>query len=68
MKLDFNEIKNTDTLKYIWRKALLLIFITVSIAVAGNLSFSEGKVRIEYFGREDCKNCSNLQKREMILK
>ncbi len=62
MKLDFTEIRNTGTLKYIWKRVLLLIFITVSIAVTGNPSFSVDKVRIEYFGREDCKNCSNLKK------
>ena len=62
MKLDFTEIRNTGTLKYIWKRVLLLIFITVSIAVTGNPSFSVDKVRIEYFGREDCKNCTNLKK------
>ena len=35
---------------------LILIFTVV------NFSFAVEKVRIEYFGRKDCKNCTNLEK------
>ena len=35
---------------------LILIFTVV------NFSFAVEKVKIEYFGRKDCKNCTNLEK------
>ena len=54
--------KNIQFLKKIKSKLILIIFILMSLTTLGNLSFSLDKVKIEYFGREDCKNCENLKK------
>ncbi|RRD40615.1 glutaredoxin [Leptotrichia sp. OH3620_COT-345] len=39
---------------------VMIIFTT--LFWTGFPSFGEDKVKIEYFGREDCKNCANLEK------
>ena len=54
--------KNIQFHKKIKSKLILIIFILMSLTTLGNLSFSLDKVKIEYFGREDCKNCENLKK------
>lgn len=40
-------------------KMIILFFV---ISMVGTLSSAVDKVKIEYFGRKDCKNCANLEK------
>ena len=40
-------------------KMIILFFV---ISMVGTLSLAVDKVKIEYFGRKDCKNCANLEK------
>jgi len=40
-------------------KMIILFFV---ISMVGMLSSAVDKVKIEYFGRKDCKNCANLEK------
>ena len=40
-------------------KIIILFFV---ISMVGTLSSAVDKVKIEYFGRKDCKNCANLEK------
>ena len=44
------------------KKLRVLILLLFSLFLVNIVSFSVDKVKIEYFGREDCKNCSNLKK------
>lgn len=44
------------------RKIKILLLLLFSLFIINIISFSVDKVKIEYFGREDCKNCSNLKK------
>ena len=44
------------------RKIKILLLLLFSLFLVNIISFSVDKVKIEYFGREDCKNCSNLKK------
>ena len=43
------------------KKLRVLILLLFSLFLVNIVSFSVDKVKIEYFGREDCKNCSNLK-------
>ena len=40
-------------------KMIILFFV---ISMVGTLSSAVDKVKIQYFGRKDCKNCANLEK------
>ena len=44
------------------KKTRILLLLLFSLFIINIVSFSVDKVRIEYFGREDCKNCTNLKK------
>ncbi len=44
------------------KKIRILLLLLFSLFIINIVSFSVDKVRIEYFGREDCKNCANLKK------
>ena len=44
------------------KKTRILLLLLFSLFILNIVSFSVDKVRIEYFGREDCKNCANLKK------
>ena len=44
------------------RKIKILLLLLFSLFIINIISFSVDKVKIEYFGREDCKNCANLKK------
>ena len=65
MKLDFSRnfsrIKSIQILKNMSCRLISVIFVLLTVIIAGTPAFSVDKVRIEYFGREDCKNCSNLK-------
>ena len=44
-----------------------LVIIILSVFFVSQINYSAGnnqakKVKIEYFGRKDCKNCANLEK------
>ena len=41
--------------------AKIIVFFILIVTVS-NFSFAVEKVKIEYFGRKDCKNCTNLEK------
>lgn len=43
------------------KKIKILFLLIMSIFLLTSLTFSVEKVKIEYFGRKDCKNCSNLK-------
>ncbi len=65
MEFDFIKMKDIYSGKKIqkimWHH-LLTVFLLMAGILVGTPSFSVSKVKIEYFGREDCKNCSNLKK------
>ena len=43
-------------------KLAKIIVFFILIFTVSNFSFAVEKVKIEYFGRKDCKNCTNLEK------
>ena len=49
-------------LKKILGNKIIKIILFTLIFTVGSLSFAVDKVKIEYFGRKDCKNCANLEK------
>lgn len=49
-------------LKHIIKNKINFILLFTMIFFVGSISFSVEKVKIEYFGRKDCKNCVNLKK------
>lgn len=44
------------------RKLKIIFLLLITTIIFSKISFSVEKVKIEYFGREDCKNCENLKK------
>ncbi len=55
MKIWIRKIKITQN------RLSVILFISVFLIMSGSLSLSAEKVKIEYFGRDDCKNCINLK-------
>lgn len=49
-------------IKRILKNGAIKIILLTIIFTVGSLSFGVNKVKIEYFGRKDCKNCANLEK------
>ena len=43
-------------------KLAKIVVLFILIFTVSNFSFAVEKVKIEYFGRKDCKNCTNLEK------
>lgn len=55
MKIWIRKIKITQN------RLSVILFMSVFLIMSGSLSLSAEKVKIEYFGRDDCKNCINLK-------